>query len=348
MRSRTLSLLVVAASTLLGACKEDAGTHADFHELAASQATAGASGAGTAGAAGDSSPGTAGNMSVSDGSAEDATESDGGTSSGCGQEPGIPRNTFVLQHLTTVIDATTKVMGDRSYYVKLPPDYDLSKPLRVIYLGTGCNGDGRTSYAFDKVDGGGAILIGLNPLQAQTVGGTNVAGKPCFDDQVANSIEIPFFDALHKQVENNFCVDKTRQFWAGYSSGSWMANIVGCAFADVVRAVAGTSGGLPALPACKGPIAQMFIHDMMDMGNNYSGSVSARQRTLSIDQCNGTATAPYDPGPGATIPNAMSQCLKYTGCPAAYPVIFCTTYGQGHSSQDPLAVGGFWNFFKSF
>jgi hypothetical protein len=347
MRSRTLSLLMVAASTVLGACKEDALTHSDFHELAASQGTAGATGAAGTGAAGDST-GSAGELAVSDGAVEDATSSDdGGSSSGCGHEPGIDRNTFVLQHLTTVIDTTTNLMGDRSYYVKLPPDYDISKPLRVIYLGTGCNGDGRTSYAFDKVDGGGAILVGLNPLQAQTVGGMSIAGKPCFDDQVANTIEIPFFDALHKQVEANFCVDKSRQFWAGYSSGSWMSNIVGCAFADVVRAVAGTSGGLPALPTCKGPIAQMFIHDMMDTGNNYSGSVSARQRTLAIDMC-GPGTAPYDPGPGAMLPNAMSQCLKYTGCPAAYPVIFCTTFGQGHSSQDPLAVGGFWNFFKSF
>jgi poly(3-hydroxybutyrate) depolymerase len=332
MRLRTSSLLVAAAAVLLGACSEDAATHTVFHNL---------SGAATAVDA----------STVEVAPMEAGPVGEGGVSSGCGVEPGINRDQFVLFHLTTVIDtATTNAIGDRSYWVRLPPVYDPATPYRVIYLGTGCNGTGKTSYLFNTVDMGQAILVGLNTLEdkahdpMQVVG---VVGKECFDDQVASSIEYPFFDALHKQIEKTFCVDTQREFWAGYSSGSWMANMMGCAFGGVLRAVGGVSGGLPALPTCTGPVAQMFIHDMMDNGNPYSGSVAGRNRVLAINKCVGLDTAPYDPGPDAKIPPG-SACVKYTGCPADYPVVFCTTTGQFHMSQDPLATGGFWNFFKMF
>ena len=356
MRSLTSSLLVVplvAAAALLGACSEDAQTHRVFHNLSGPTAAAGAGAAGT-GTAGEGTAGAAGTTSPIDGgdiTDGDGTTSDGATSSGCGIEPNINRDQFVLFHLTTVINTATGAMGDRSYWVRLPPAYNPATPYRVIYLGTGCNGTGRTSYAFNTVDMGQAILVGLNTLEDKAHDpnqAASVIAKECFDDQVANSIEYPFFDALHKQVEKTLCVDTKRQFWAGYSSGSWMANMMACGFGgSVLRAVGGVSGGLPALPPCAGPVAQMFIHDMMDPGNPFSGSVAGRNRTLLINKCVGTDTAPYDPGPGAIVP-PNSACVKFTGCPPETPVIFCTTVGQGHGSQDPLAVAGFWNFFKTF
>jgi poly(3-hydroxybutyrate) depolymerase len=344
MRSQRMMLActVAGAALLAGACTKSEDTHRVFHEL--DKSTAGASG-GSAGASGTAGrAGTAGNTGAG-GSATDAgsTTTDGGTSTGCGKVPEIVTDEFVLQHLTTTIDTTTNQQGDRSYWVQLPPDYNPDTPYRVIYLGTGCNGTGKSSYPFDTVDDGQAILVGLNTLQAQ---GTTKA-RDCFDDQVANSIEYPFFSALHKRIESDFCVDPQRQFWAGYSSGSWMANMMGCAFSDVLRAVGGVSGGLPELPPCKGPIAQMFIHDMMDPGNIFSGSLNALARVLAINQCTGTDTAPYDVGPNATIPPG-STCVSYTGCPKAYPVVFCATNGQYHESQDPLAIGGLWNFFAKF
>ena len=110
-------------------------------------------------------------------------------------------------------------------------------------------------------------------------------------------------------------------------------------------------GNLPwsrSSPACTGPIAQIFIADTTDLGHPYAGSVAARQRTLAADDCAGTATAVYNPGPNARIPNSASQCLTYRGCPAAYPVVFCTTVGQAQTDEQPLAVGAFWNFFLQF
>src|SRR5450432_454340 len=109
MRALTSSLIVfplvplVVAAALLGACSEDAQTHRVFHNL--SGATAGAAGEGTAGAAGTTP--------TDDGGMTDGGETnDGATSSGCGIEPEINRDKFVLFHLTTIIDTATNAMGD--------------------------------------------------------------------------------------------------------------------------------------------------------------------------------------------------------------------------------------------
>ena len=39
-------------------------------------------------------------------------------------------------------------------------------------------------------------------------------------------------------------------------------------------------------------------------------------------------------------------CVQYTDCPAAYPVVFCTTNGYGHADQHARAIPGFTLFFS--
>src|SRR5450432_147852 len=119
MRALTSSLIVfplvplVVAAALLGACSEDAQTHRVFHNLSGATAGAGAAGAGTAGAAGEGTAGAAGTTPTDDGGMTDGGETnDGATSSGCGIEPEINRDKFVLFHLTTIIDTATNAMGD--------------------------------------------------------------------------------------------------------------------------------------------------------------------------------------------------------------------------------------------
>jgi hypothetical protein len=42
--------------------------------------------------------------------------------------------------------------------------------------------------------------------------------------------------------------------------------------------------------------------------------------------CTGTATMPYEDA-------KYGACVKYTGCPAAYPVVWCALLGVGHNSS---------------
>jgi len=306
------SLAFASAALLAPACTDGIPTHAEYHGL----------GGGDAGAVDSAGTG---------GSDVGVTTIDGGISTGCGIIPDDPLNKWSAYHMLQVGTRT------RAYNVKLPPDYDPALPYRVIFLGPGCGGSYAATFEIDKFDMGQAILVGLNFAPGFE--------KDCFDDNNVDSFEYPYFDMLHKDVESKFCVDTKHEFYAGYSTGSWLANMLGCKFAGLLRAQGGVSGELPPLPTCAGPIAAMFIHDMMDMGNAYAGSVAASKRILSINKCVGTDTAPYDVGPGAIVPSG-SQCVKYTGCPVDYPVVFCTTMGQGHSSQPALAPAALWNFFS--
>jgi hypothetical protein len=70
-----------------------------------------------------------------------------------------------------------------------------------------------------------------------------------------------------------------------------------------------------------------------------SGSERARDRQLTQNGCDRSmAAVPQDPSP----------CVRYPGCPATHPVVWCPTSGQGHNRQDSWAPAAFWNFLKAF
>ncbi len=331
LRGATLfpALLGLAA---LGACKEDPKTNVPFSLVAGSAGDQGSAGA--TGVAGTS--GTAG----ADGG---MVAMDAGMTSGCGMDPGQLIGQYVEYHISISgpdLDATNKPkVRDRIYYVRLPKTYDGTTPMRVVYLGTGCGGT--TSDAVINLNTAAmeqAILVAPMPL---------AEFNQCFDETIT-SVEYPFFDALHKKIEGSFCVDPARQFYAGFSTGAWFGNMLGCVFPDVLRAYATIQGGLPPLPACKDiPIANFTFADTLETGNPYQSNVMASQRVQMVDKCTGTATAPYNTGPNTTLPPTAS-CVSYTGCPAATPVVFCTTSGQGHQQFEPFSDYAFWNFFKQF
>jgi polyhydroxybutyrate depolymerase len=310
-------------------------------------------------------------------------------SAGCGTATTQPLESYVELHLAispdAIADAGITDAGagdagvsatDRLYYVRLPANYDPSKPYRVVYLGPGCNEpqDEQPNvshvYAMQSASTDQAILIAMEPglynaahYNSPTCGAQNPPTcQYCFDDgayaTTAGSLEFPYFDALHKQIEASYCVDKNREFYAGYSSGGWLAQELGCQFPDVLRAQGNTTGGLPAVigngtQSCKDhPIAAFLLHDFNDQSNPYSGSVAALNRLLVLNKCQGGQTmdtAPTAPYTIAGVPAAnMVSCVQYTGCPADYPIVFCTSMGQAHNSQDTTAIPGFWQFFSMF
>jgi poly(3-hydroxybutyrate) depolymerase len=111
-----------------------------------------------------------------------------------------------------------------------------------------------------------------------------------------------------------------------------------------VRAQAGVSGGEPDNnPPCNGPVAAFWIHDLLDPNAYSANHTTALERVLRMNGCfsNNPPTAPWHEdvlGKGV--------CVEYTACPAAYPVIFCTTNMYGHGAQDARAVPGFNLFFN--
>ena len=84
-------------------------------------------------------------------------------------------------------------------------------------------------------DGGeNAIIIGLQQS-------AKVTGRDCFMTESATSPEIPYFEATLMAVEAKFCVDKSHLFMEGFSSGSWLTNLIGCAHGNLLTLLPGES-----------------------------------------------------------------------------------------------------------
>ncbi|HEY6079512.1 MAG TPA: hypothetical protein VIW29_11945, partial [Polyangiaceae bacterium] len=68
-----------------------------------------------------------------------------------------------------------------------------------------------------------------------------------------------------------------------------------------------------------------------------TGSAAARDHILQRNGCVGTATVQY---------GAWPDCKQYTGCPAAFPVVYCMPAGA-HTDGGERHVPGIWNFWKA-
>jgi poly(3-hydroxybutyrate) depolymerase len=172
-----------------------------------------------------------------------------------------------------------------------------------------------------------------------------------------NNPEIAYVNAVIADVEAKYCVSKDQIFIGGYSSGAWEAMTMGCALANEIRGIATVFGGLRIhRPACDGPVAALMVTGTADSTNPIGplvadmpypatgtplltatavdatigyldsyGSAPERDDILARNACVGTATDMYDPG--------YPQCLKYTGCPANYPVVWCPLIGLTHGYE---------------
>jgi poly(3-hydroxybutyrate) depolymerase len=237
----------------------------------------------------------------------------------------------------------------RTYAIVVPVGYDDTKPYPVVFEGAGCGATTPTSactagYPFQQVDTGGAIVVGIDYGAAP--------GLACYDSQNPLSNDVAFFPLLKQTIESELCVDEKREFFSGYGGGASFENQMTCAFADKLRGAVQVSGTEPLrLPACtSGPLSAFFIHDKLDAAQPYAADLPACTRILMDNGC-GVATCdptdivhtkPYVPI--GTAPPAGTKCVQWSGCPAAFPVVFCTTTGQGHLDQQQWAIAAFWNF----
>jgi hypothetical protein len=312
-------------------------------------ATGIAGNAGTAGAAGASggATGTAGGSGLAG-----VTGTGGGThvmpSEGCGMPAGQALMTYVKY--SEMVTGVTAKQAPRNFYVWLPANYNPMRAYPVVFVGPGCGSNGMQVIKIQVASGDNAIIVGLDPSTAVDPG-----GRQCFDSQTFPDPEVPYFDQTLKLIESKYCVDKSRLFIEGFSSGSWLSNLIGCTDAGIIRGQGNASGCMQYWPkdACKGPIAYFEAHNDPDGSNSYDCGKKNRDEKVMRNGCT-TQTMPYDPGPGVTTPaGATISCVQYVGCMPGYPAIFCTTTGlnPNHNPQDDASTNlltfGVWKFWMS-
>jgi polyhydroxybutyrate depolymerase len=244
----------------------------------------------------------------------------------------------------------------RNYAVQLPTGYDNTKAYPVIIGGGGCGGGPTESGGGFTAGQGGADAIRIGMAYTQMCfadGGASCAGVGGDVSECVNTPEVPYFYAVLADVEAKYCIEKSQVYVGGYSSGGWETFTLGCAAADVIRGTVTVNGGLRNhRPTCTGPIPTLMVVGQVDPDNpvgplvmdmayapanlsastvnaditslDSNGSAPARDYILQRNGCVGNATAPYD--------QAYPLCVKYTGCPANAPVVWCPVTGAGHQN----------------
>jgi hypothetical protein len=210
--------------------------------------------------------------------------------------------------------------------------------------------------------GNTVIRVGLTP-PPNAIGHATNPNQGCFDDREGDdSVDFVFYENLYDLLMQQFCIDKNRVFAGGNSSGSWLANELGCKYAGdpvhPIRGILANTGGLPTdpkyTPTCTDkPMAGMWIGETADPENPFSGNVVAINRAIQVNGCTGGPyTLPTNTAPTANFPigggNADTVCQQLTGCPTLYPLVVCLIPGNQHASHDNIANPGFSTFVKLF
>ena len=142
-------------------------------------------------------------------------------------------------------------------------------------------------------------------------------------------------------------------FAAGESSGGDFSSILGCEFADKLRAVAPCAtkmvGGYPLnaeTRACTGQVTAVVIHGKMDNQVGPENGPLTRDFYVALNHCDGVTQQVQG------YEDPMSNCIEYTGCDPDYPVFWCqhtdpeysgTNHGWPHFAGDML-----WDLFSSY
>ena len=286
-------------------------------------------GATSGGMAGGTSTVTGGNTGVAGGSGAAVP------GAGCGKSRTLQNG------LITVDSGGTS----RSYYLRMPANYDSAHPYRLIFGYHGLSGSGRdldgsssngNYYGMMPQAGTTSIFVAPNGLESGgDTGWPNTGGQ-----------DVAFADAIVAQVQADLCIDTSRIFSFGFSYGGAMSFALACARPNVFRGIAAFCGG--ALSGCSGgtmPIAFFAAH-----GNDTlrSGAETNRDRFVKANGCMAQAPATVTAGSGTHI------CTKYEGCSVGHPVEWCD-FDAGHTfaPRDQGASSSWlpkeaWDFINQF
>ena len=227
--------------------------------------------------------------------------------------------------------------GPRTFWVRVPADYDPRHPYRVVFIGQGCDTMAEANKAalqlYLEAQGGTeqAIYVALDISPSSP-------SMDCYDNGAGlQSEDWEAFGLFMGFVDQHYCADLDKVYVVGYSTGATLANMWGCYFAGPpphefasgyhVRAQVALWGTEPTVqPPCGGPVAGLWMHGTQSL--NVSPLTDVTPALARVGKTNGCDTSIDDVGAQAPWhPNvqgiANGKCVSFTGCPNDYPVVFC-------------------------
>jgi polyhydroxybutyrate depolymerase len=222
---------------------------------------------------------------------------------------------------------------ERSYLLSLPdPAPTKPAPLIVNLHGSGSNASQQAAYSTLAVKGPERGFVVVTPNATGQPQQWDVYGTPKVDD-------VAFVDDLLADVATRACIDPTRTFAAGLSSGAAMSSLLACEQGDRFRAIAPVSAVIFFPPVCtKGPpVSVIAFHGTDDFVVPYAGGPifgaggSVVYPGVAAGMSGWATRAHCAPNPQSTAVTAHVTLEQWTGCATGTTVELYTINGGGHT-----------------
>jgi polyhydroxybutyrate depolymerase len=249
-------------------------------------------------------------------------------SDGCGVTPAPAACDTQDAPCTTDIEGT-----ERTYWVKLPDDYDAARPYPVVFQYHPLGGNGWQGLSMYQIRPKfpDAIYVSPDGLKSgQNQGFSNTGG-----------VDEALTRAMMEDLESKYCVDKERYFATGFSFGGSMSFTAGCNMSDVFRAIGSMAGAPISGATCatvkpERRVAIWATHGDMDTALPITMAQPMIDALAEYNGCS-TTTMPVDPSP----------CVEFQNCAAGYPVVWCVRPGDGHTIPS-FGAQAIATFFQQF
>ncbi len=266
-----------------------------------------------------------------DTTAPDVTGPRAGGTSGCGTTPtGVDDHNVVSRRIPSA-------GGERDFLVYVPDSYDpdVPTPVVVTFHGAGSNKEQQLAYSgFGPLaDRDGWLVVAPDalgePRRWSPFGIGGMAG-------IEGIRDLDFFEDTLDTVGDELCVDPSRIYVAGMSSGGYMSAAVACELGDRVAAAGPVTATIYAERACSGapPMPYAYFHGTDDPVVPFLGPVpgpggepgpgSAEFSSQAWAEHNGCDAEPTDERIGTQVVHR-----SWSGCDA--PTHLYIVEGGGHT-----------------
>ncbi len=252
----------------------------------------------------------------------------------------------------------------RTYILHIPPDYDGTKALPLVFVLHGRGGTGKSMIG----TGMSTLADQANFIVVYPDGTGNPSGwnSGLQEDSRITVDDVGFFKALIDKFEKDLGVDPTRVYAAGFSGGAIMTYRLGAQLTDQFAAIAVVEGAMAnkqpdgtwlTIPNPAGPIAVIIFHGQQDTHIPYNGGqgngagmlfaapvTDAVNSWVKNDGCDNTPTTAKGGGGNVTRQD-------YVGCTAGSEVTFYTIANGKHAwptvkETGISATNLIWEFFS--
>jgi poly(3-hydroxybutyrate) depolymerase len=282
-------------------------------------------------------------IATCNGSSGQAWKVSGASSSGAKPSPGCGK-TGAKTGLQTKLPSKDGAGNARTYDLQVSAPYDATtaRPLAFVYHGLGA--DSATAEGFGLQDAPGAAAAGIFAFPQGIAQPQYGLGQASGWNDLCTGGDMAFFDDMLATIENDYCVDESRIFVAGFSWGGDQTVALDCCRGEKLRgvAVASATEDFSTMddyrtyfnPSCQAGTAGIrFTHTQ---GGDWAYPAPAYATTSDLlrawDGCGASSTA-ISPSP----------CVAYASC--RKPVVECDYPTLGHAL--PSGWGDdTWAFFK--